>query len=102
MNGPYTAPELPATSDARATQQFLIDESRAHRLDPIVSCDVAFDHVELTVDPAARNVWETWGHLFEVGALRFDENNNHVTGVGHWGPTLVSVRGLNVNRWWSR
>lgn len=101
MNGPYAAP-LPSTAAARETAEFLLEESTAHRIDPILSCTAEFDHVDLTVDPARRNVFETWGHLLRVGHLRFDDDADHVTGVGHWGDVMVSVRALHVSRWWDQ
>jgi hypothetical protein len=63
---------------------WLLGESAAHRVDPIVSCEPVDDRVQLTVCPARENVWRTWCNLLRADATTFDQGRGPRHGEVAW------------------
>lgn len=96
---PYN-PVPMSTVKARDAALSLLEESAAHRVDPIVSCYPIDDRVQLTVCPARENVWRTWCNLLRADNTTFDQDEAHAT--GRWLGVLVEITGTNPWEWWQR
>lgn len=101
MSAPVPYNPVPAsTPRARDVAVWLLGESAAHRVDPIVSCEPVDDRVQLTVCPARENVWRTWCNLLRADATTFDQDAAHAT--GKWRGVPVEITGMKPWEWWQR
>lgn len=101
MNAPVPYNPVPsATVAARDAALSLLEESTAHRIDPIMSCEPIDDRVYLTVQPERMNVWQTWLGLLRAGSTTFDQDSAHAT--GRWLGVQVEVTAVRPHKWWDR
>lgn len=85
--------------NARAVASWLHGESAARRLDPIVEVYALHEWVELTVTPAAANVWATWCNLLRVDTASVHCTGERMTACGWWDGVEVHLTGLEAGRW---
>jgi hypothetical protein len=96
----YETAEFQSTPQARAAAEFLIDEVKAHRLDPVVSIVPVFESVHVTVKPDTDNamqVWATWVNLFRVNDSKHRRTMS--TGHGTWQGVPIVLVGIDPQDW---
>jgi len=94
----YSAP-TPSSAKARAVAEWLLEEVKARRLDPIVSVEPAFEDVRLTVSPADTSVWRTWCNLLCCEDQFTSWHTGFVTAHGAWDGVHVVLVGVDTVSW---